>query len=160
PCSSLLRHFRELRPLVTIEPHAAVNGSAELLQRLGAGELDLALICTRAGASHPGFPTAYVRSGPPMLRLPPRHELLAYDPVPLGALADREFVELRPGYGTRQLADAVLAAAGVKRTVTMEVCDAATAVELVRAGVGLAFLPSDAVTAAHGLEPRALEPQP
>jgi DNA-binding transcriptional LysR family regulator len=156
----LLQHFRELRPLVTIEPHAAVNGSGELLERLDAGELDLALICTRAGASHPGFRTAFVRSEPLMLMLPPRHELLDYDPVPLSALADRDFVEFRAGYGTRQLADAVLAEAGVKRTVAMEVSDVATAAELVRAGVGLAFLPSDAVPAAHGLEPRALAPEP
>jgi DNA-binding transcriptional LysR family regulator len=156
----LLQHFRELRPLVTIEPHAAVNGSGELLERLDAGELDLALICTRAGASHPGFRTAFVRSEPLILMLPPRHELLDYDPVPLSALAGRDFVEFRAGYGTRQLADAVLAEAGVKRTVAMEASDEATVAELVRAGVGLAFLPSDAVPAAHGLKPRTLAPEP
>ena len=156
----LLQQFREIRPLVTVEPHAAVNGSAELLEQLTAGELDLALICTRAGASHPGVRTIFVRPEPVMLVLPPRHELLEFDRVPLAALADREFVEFRSGWGTRQLADAVLAAAGVKRNVVMEVSDVATAAEFVRAGVGLAFLPSEAVSLADGLERRALEPEP
>ena len=50
------------------------------------------------------------------------------------------FVDSPPGYGTRTVIDNAFIAAGVERTVTVEVADLGTAATYIRTGLGIGFL--------------------
>ena len=50
------------------------------------------------------------------------------------------FVDAPPGYGTRTVIDNAFRAAGVERTVTLEVADLGTAATYIRNGLGIGFL--------------------
>jgi DNA-binding transcriptional LysR family regulator len=64
--------------------------------------------------------------------------------VTLPALAGEAFIDFPPGWGTRAVVDRAFAAAGLERHVSFEVADYATAVGLVRNGLGVAFVPESA----------------
>lgn len=58
----------------------------------------------------------------------------------LADLAGMTFVDAPPGYGTRIVIDKAFAAAGVERSVALEVADLGTAAAYIRNGLGIGFL--------------------
>ena len=58
----------------------------------------------------------------------------------LAELAGMSFVDSPPGYGTRTVIDHAFVAAGVERTVALEVADLGTAPTYIRTGLGIGFL--------------------
>jgi DNA-binding transcriptional LysR family regulator len=56
-------------------------------------------------------------------------------------LTDEQFVDFPADWGTRDLADRVLAAAGVERRVALEVTDVHSLLDLVAFGLGVALVP-------------------
>ncbi|MFF2852148.1 LysR family transcriptional regulator [Streptomyces sp. NPDC058001] len=58
-----------------------------------------------------------------------------------GDLADEAFVDFHEDWGPRRTTDAAFDAAGVRRTVTLEVNDVHSLLELVREGLGIAVVP-------------------
>ncbi|MDW5593789.1 LysR substrate-binding domain-containing protein, partial [Conexibacter stalactiti] len=60
----------------------------------------------------------------------------------LARAARETLIDFPPGYGNRMVADRAFAAAGVERTISYEVAEFGAALQLVRHGLGVAFLPA------------------
>ncbi|GAA3349067.1 LysR family transcriptional regulator [Amorphoplanes nipponensis] len=141
---ALLGRFHRTHPDVTLQLTVSTRGSGGLVDALGDGTLDLALV------SVPGRPPAGVRIRPllrsPMeLVLPAGHRLAGAPVIRIPGLADEQFVDFPIGYGNRTVVDRAFAAAGVERQVTLEVIDISTGAGFVRHGLGVAILPRFAV---------------
>jgi DNA-binding transcriptional LysR family regulator len=72
--------------------------------------------------------------------VPDEHPLAVMAEVSLADLAGMSFVDGPPGYGNRTVADNAFAAAGIERTVVVEVADIGTAAAYIRNGLGIGFL--------------------
>ncbi|MED7823418.1 LysR family transcriptional regulator [Streptomyces chiangmaiensis] len=136
----LLGRFHRLHPAVTLRLAVSPRGSAGLVERLLAGNLDLAFVAL------PGDPPAglHVRelyTTPMSLLVPADHPLARADvPRELTELVDEPFVDTPPGYGNREVTDRAFARAGLHRQVVLEASDVGTVASYVRAGLGIAFL--------------------
>jgi len=143
----LLGLYRTGHPGVGVRLRAARRGSADLVNELSTGELDLALLAL-SGSIPATLSAVPIASSPMVLVVPARHPLAASPGVDLAALDGEEFIDLPPGYASRQIVDDAFAAAGVDRRVMIEVSDIGTAAEYVTNGLGVALLPEFAAHAA------------
>lgn len=81
-----------------------------------------------------------------MVLVGPQNDLLAHATgVTLDQLRGRRFVDFPVSWGNRALVDELFASRGESRDVRTEGTDAATVLSFVRAGLGLAFIPQDAL---------------
>ncbi len=80
-----------------------------------------------------------------ILVCPVGHRLAARKSIRLPELRDEQFIDHPRGWGTRTSIDRSFSAAGVQRQVAFEVGDTASVVNLVRHGLGVAFLPPSIV---------------
>ena len=151
--SALTRYHRE-RPLVQIVPSTAVGGSVELVAGVLDGTFDLAFTAL-PGPYPPGLAVRPLASEPLLLACPDDHRLAGRTRVALAELNGERFVDFPLGWGTRAVVDRMFEQAGLRRETAVEVSDVPTAVELVRAGFGCAFL-TESLTAGAG--PVALRP--
>jgi DNA-binding transcriptional LysR family regulator len=142
--ASLLARFRHERPGVELHPRTTVGGSADLVRDVVSGELDLAFASIPNG-SFPGVTLTHLASEPILLAVPAGHRLENRDVVELSDLAGETFVESPEGWGTRLITEQALLKAGVQRSVSVQVPDLATLTELVRAELGLGFVPRSTV---------------
>jgi DNA-binding transcriptional LysR family regulator len=138
--ASVLARFHDLHPGVEIRTRPAVGGSVALAEEVRRGRLDCAFISLPGGVPS-GLSISPLASEPFLL-------IAAPDRLPAGGvgltLRDLDgmgFVDFPLGWGTRAAIDQAFAAAGFGRSVDVEVADVATYIELVRAGLGLGFLP-------------------
>jgi DNA-binding transcriptional LysR family regulator len=155
--AALLTRFHRERPLVELRPRPTLGGSAELVKNVASGELDLAFIAVPAERNS-GIAVIPLASEPILLAVPPGHRFASRDVVGVDELDGESFVEAPQGWGTRLVTDRALAAAGVRRDVTVEVGDLATLVELVRAGLGLGFIPQSTHVNANRVHLAQLKP--
>ncbi|WP_308818873.1 LysR family transcriptional regulator [Pseudonocardia alni] len=143
--AALLQRFHRQRPRVTIRPGTAPDGTAGLVRGVLEHRLDLALAAVDPSLCPPALEAHELFREPIRLACPPGHRLSGRGCVPLTELSGESFIDVPPGWGSRESGDRVLAAHGVVRDVVIEVGDVATVAELVRAGLGLALLaPSSA----------------
>ncbi|MFG3250186.1 LysR substrate-binding domain-containing protein [Streptomyces sp. NPDC048187] len=139
PVAGLLAAFRRRHPDVEIRLRQA--GSGELAEEVAAGRLDLAF------AYRTQEDTDQLRSvslaGEAMTVLcHPDHRLVADGAVLTPHdLADEVFVDFHPDWGPRRVTDAVFAAAGVRRTVPLEVNDVHGLLDLIDENLGIAVVP-------------------
>jgi DNA-binding transcriptional LysR family regulator len=143
----LLGLYRTAHPGVGVRLRAARRGSADLVDELATGELDLAFLAL-SGAVPSTLSAVPLASSPMVLVVPTGHPLGRSRSVALADLAAEEFVDLPPGYASRQIVDDAFAAAGIERRVMIEVSDIGTAAEYVTNGLGVALLPEFAAHAA------------
>ncbi|MGW5235238.1 LysR family transcriptional regulator [Streptomyces nodosus] len=134
----LLARFRRRHPDVEIRLRQA--GSGALAEEVAAGRLDLAF------AVRPQTDTDQLRSVPltsePMTVLcHPTHPLADGGPVTPEDLGGEAFVDFHPDWGPRRTTDAVFTGAGIQRTVTLEVNDVHSLLDLVHEGLGIAVVP-------------------
>jgi len=137
----LLGRFHATHPAVQVRLRQAAAGSAGLAREVLSGALDLAVL------SLPGPPPAGLTTWPVteeslLVVCPPGHPLASRHPVTLGRLAEEPFIDFPPGWGNRAVADSAFAAAGLDRQVLFEVAGFGAAADLVRNGLGIAFLPA------------------
>ena len=157
--ASALTRYHEERPLVQIVPHTAVGGSVELVAGVLDGTLDLAFTAL-PGPYPSGLAVRPLASEPLLLACPDGHRLAGRERVALAELRDEKFVDFPVGWGTRAGVDRIFEQAGLRREIAVEVSDVPTAVELVRAGFGCAFL-SESLTAGAGpVILRPVDPSP
>ncbi|MEU6476805.1 LysR substrate-binding domain-containing protein [Streptomyces sp. NPDC047017] len=137
--AGLLAAFRRRHPDVEVRLRQA--GSGALAEEVAAGRLDLAF----AYRTRPD--TDQLRSvalaGEPMTVLcHPGHRCAAAGAA-LGArdLSGEVFVDFHPDWGPRRTTDAAFAAAGVTRTVALEVNDVHSLLDLVDENLGIAVVP-------------------
>jgi DNA-binding transcriptional LysR family regulator len=156
--TALTRYHRE-RPLVQIVPRTAVGGSVELVSGVLDGTLDLAF--TALPGPYPGgLEVRPLAAEPLLLACPDDHPLAGRERVALAELDGEKFVDFPVGWGTRAIVDRAFEQAGVHREVAVEVSDVPTAVELVRAGFGCAFLGHSLTAGARPVSLRPVDPAP
>ncbi|WP_432521952.1 LysR family transcriptional regulator [Kineococcus sp. SYSU DK006] len=135
---ALVRAFREDHPRVRFRLHQ--GAASAVLAQLAAGEVDLVL--TSPVPRRAGLVSHELAEQPLVLALPGEHRLAGRPALALTDVAAEEFVLFEPGYGLRETADALFAAAGIAPRVAFEGQDAHTIRGLVAAGLGVALLPA------------------
>ncbi|MBN9176819.1 MAG: LysR family transcriptional regulator [Microbacterium sp.] len=136
PCA-LLERFHARFPAVDI--HYTQAGSQELAAGVRSGQLDIAFVAATDPA--PGCRRIALGSRPLVVVVHPADALAGESEVSWEHLAGREFVDFRPIWGARRLADAAFAARGLERRVRISVDDVHTVLEFVDHGLGIAIVP-------------------
>ncbi|GAA3999255.1 LysR substrate-binding domain-containing protein [Streptomyces sp. NBC_01352] len=135
----LLAAFRRLHPDVEIRLRQA--GAGALAEEVAAGRLDLAF-AVRTHADSDQLRSVPLTSEPMTVLCHPSHRLAtagaAVTPEELGG---EIFVDFHPDWGPRRITDAAFAAAGVRRTVALEVNDVHSLLDLVDENLGIAVVP-------------------
>ena len=156
--AALLTRFHRERPDVELRPRPASGGSAEHVRDVASGAVDLAFVSV-AGQRVPGVTLTALTTESILLAVPPGHRFESRASVRMSELAGETFVEAPQGWGTRFATERALARAGVDRIVSVEVADVATLAELVRAGLGLGFIPRSIMTGTPRVTLVPLEPE-
>ncbi|MEU2061108.1 LysR substrate-binding domain-containing protein [Streptomyces sp. NPDC013455] len=135
----LLAAFRGRHPDVEIRLRQA--GSGALAEEVAAGRLDLAF-AYRTQADTDQLRSVSLTSEPMTVLCHPSHRLAAAAAVlTWDDLAGEVFVDFHPDWGPRRTTDAAFAAAGVRRTVALEVNDVHSLLDLVDENLGIAVVP-------------------
>ena len=134
---ALLDRFHSRHP--DIEIHLVQGGAASLLDRVRAGEVDLAFAALSEPA--PGVATTMIAHEDLVLACAINHPLAGHKGLSLGMLAAESFIDFQPGWGIRTLVDRAFAGAGIKRHIAFEVADLSTLLDLVARGLGVALVP-------------------
>lgn len=156
--AGLITRFHTARPAVDIRPRIAPGGSAELVDLIADGQLDVAFAAL--GSYPPDVTVIPLAAEPLLLACPPDHPLAEAREVGLTTLAGEQFVDVPRGWGTRQSVEHLFAREGVDRHIAVEVPDLTTLVELVQAGLGLAFVIPSAVSDRARITLRPVTPSP
>ncbi|HEV2343498.1 MAG TPA: LysR family transcriptional regulator [Actinocrinis sp.] len=135
---TLLAGFLSAHP--GLEIRLRQGGSGELIELVRAGRLDMAFVSRPPRPAEDVVVTALDRE-PLVLACALDHRLAALDRAKPADLTDEQFVDFPADWGTRDLADRVLAAAGVERRVGLEVTDVHSLLDLVAFGLGVALVP-------------------
>ncbi|WP_037676716.1 LysR family transcriptional regulator [Streptomyces griseus] len=137
--AGLLAAFRRQHPDVEICLRQA--GSGALAEEVAAGRLDLAF-GVRTQEDTDQLRSVSLTSEPMTVLCHPSHRLAAtgaaVTPEDLGG---EVFVDFHPDWGPRRTTDAAFAAAGVRRTVALEVNDVHSLLDLVDEDLGIAVVP-------------------
>ncbi|BBX64906.1 LysR family transcriptional regulator [Mycobacterium saskatchewanense] len=136
---TLLAELYARHPGVLVQLRSARAGSAGLVRQLRAGDLDVAFVVFPEG-SPADLHTRLVAAYPLLLVVPAHHPLAARETVRISELAGMTFVDGPPGYGNRAVVDRAFAAAGVARTIALEIADIGTTATHIRNGIGIGFL--------------------
>ncbi|MFC9156584.1 LysR family transcriptional regulator [Streptomyces bauhiniae] len=137
--AGLLAAFRREHP--DVEIRLRQSGSGALAEGVSAGRLDLAF-AYRVPADGDQLRSVPLTSEPMTVLCHPEHRLAELGAVPdPAALAGEVFVDFHPDWGPRRATDAAFAAAGVRRTVALEVNDVHSLLDLVDENLGIAVVP-------------------
>ncbi|MGW0708470.1 LysR family transcriptional regulator [Streptomyces sp. NPDC002643] len=139
--AGLLAGFRRTHPDVEICLRQA--GSAALAEEVASGRLDLAFAVRSSQEDTDQLRVVPLTAEPMTVLCHPSHRLTVSETVAVTPddLGGEVFVDFHPDWGTRRTTDAVFAAAGVRRTVAMEVNDVHNLLELVDENLGIAVVP-------------------
>lgn len=124
---------------VTLREEERSNNVEDLVR---AGDLDLGII--RLPGRSVGLEARPLLREPLVLVVPPGHHLARRHSISLSELAQEPFVAMKPGYGLRDLLEAVCRKAGFEPRVSVEVGQLASVQGLVLAGLGVTVLPRTA----------------
>jgi DNA-binding transcriptional LysR family regulator len=133
-CTGVIAEFRSERPDVALT--LSVAPSAELLQRLGTGELDL-VVCVEPPAPPPGIEIDVLLHEPLVVVAPPGATI--GQPATWGP-----WVTFPTGSHTRRLIFAALARLGAPTTVAAESHQPEVLLQMVELGLGWTVLPAPA----------------
>ncbi|MFD5320747.1 LysR family transcriptional regulator [Streptomyces sp. NPDC127098] len=144
-CASLvpdvLRTFRDSYPGVELKVHE--DGSQDLVRILAAGDLDLALIITPLTAQGPALATTeLLREELVVISSPAGPPPGAGGRIRVEDLRDQPLVMFRHGYDLRELTLAACHGAGFEPSFSVEGGEMDAVLGFVRAGLGLAVVPS------------------
>lgn len=137
--AGLLAAFRQRHPGVEIRLRQ--EGGLALAEDVAAGRLDLAF-AYRTRADSDRLRSVPLATEPMTLLCHPERSLAAAGPdLTLGDLTEEVFVDFHPGWGPRRATDEAFASACVLRTVSLEVNDVHSLLDLVEEGLGVAAVP-------------------
>jgi DNA-binding transcriptional LysR family regulator len=151
----ILQTVRRNYPGITVKLRQTVQGTRTSLADVRSGALDLALVSVPEEAA-PGLVLYPLHNEGIVFVCPDSHRLAGRKRVSLSEIADEPFIDFPEGWGNRTTVDAAFAGAGLQRTVHTEVVSFAMAMELVREGLGVAFLPESALQAGQRRGIRAI----
>lgn len=125
-------------------PHMEIRlrqeGTSSLLEGVASGRLDLAFAATVSALEWRGELVPLAQESMVVL-CAAGHRLAAGPRVAWTGLQGEPFIDFHPDWGPRRAADEAFAAAGVRRTVALEVNDVHSLLELVQEGLGIAVMP-------------------
>ncbi len=137
---TLLAGFLSAHP--GLEIRLRQGGSDELIELVRTGRLDVAFVSRPGPARCPDDVVIQALDSEPLaLACALGHPFAGHEQVKLADLADEQFVDFPPDWGTRDLADRVLTATGIERRVALEVTDVHSLLDLVACGLGVALVP-------------------
>ncbi|MEU0535441.1 LysR family transcriptional regulator [Amycolatopsis tolypomycina] len=136
---AMLAAFRRRYPGIQLELHE--SGSGDLRQRLAEGALDLALLAGARITADAGL-TATPLLLEELVVIAAPDAPVRGDRLGIGALADVPLVMFRRGYDVREATVNACRAAGFEPSFAIEGGEMDAVLELVRAGVGAAVVPS------------------
>jgi len=135
-----------------IELHLSENGSRRLLEELGAGELDLALVTTSRGDAADRFIVAPLLVEELVLisaaGAPP---VTDRDTLPLAAVAGIPQIVFSATYDLRATTDAAFDNAGITPNVVVEGAEMDAVLRFVERGLGVAIVPAMVLVERPGL---------
>jgi len=138
----LLSAYRRIAPDVSVRLQVRPRGTADLLDGVLTGELDLAFIAPTSPAPE-GVRVTSIAVVPLRLILPSQHPLASRPYVTLDDLADARWIDSPPGYGNRIAVDAAFTRAGLTRSVSLELYEIRLLPAMVAAGLGVGFFPGE-----------------
>lgn len=150
----LVAGFRTEHPGVAVTVRH-VGGSENIASNVVDGELDLGILSLPG--EYPGLELTELGSEPMQLACAQEHRLAGREVVSLAELADEPFVDGPPGWGIRIVADDAFAAAGIRRSLTVEVNDTQSILQFVAEGLAVALLPASIGQGAASVRLVALE---
>ena len=139
---TMLATFRRDYP--GIELTIRESGSRDLQAELSEGTLDLAIIVDSRLRDDPRLSTAPLLAEE-LVAISAKDKPLAGARMPIRALKDRPLVMFRRGYDLRDATVAACRAEGFEPTFAIEGGEMDAVLEFVRAGIGLAVVPSTVV---------------
>ncbi|MFI2372739.1 LysR family transcriptional regulator [Streptomyces sp. NPDC018833] len=143
----VLRTFHDLHP--GIEILIEESGSHDLVRELARGSLDLALVVLPLPSPSPALTTVeLLREDLVVISAPAAAAPAA--PVRIADLAGEPLVMFRHGYDLRELTVAACRAEGFEPTFTVEGGEMDAVLGFVRAGLGVAVVPSMVAEGARG----------
>ncbi|HEX3826558.1 MAG TPA: LysR family transcriptional regulator [Sporichthyaceae bacterium] len=151
-----LGRFGTAHPLVSVRLRQSPSGSAGHLAAVAEGSLDLALVSTTGRPAKVELRPLVTE--PLVFLCRPEHHLARRRRIEVADLAEETFVHFVAGWGIRREVDRAFRDAAVEPAAPYEVSDYATAVGLVRHGLGTTLLPRSAARPAADL--RALPVSP
>lgn len=113
----------------------------DLTEALRAGELDLAYLAPDARELPEGLTVHATWHEELVLITAPGHRLAGAGKTLISELAEEPFVDFRAGTGLETAVRRLAAHCGLTRRITCDVTQAGLLVDLVRAGIGVAFVP-------------------
>ncbi|MEU9592006.1 LysR family transcriptional regulator [Streptomyces sp. NPDC048219] len=134
-----LATFHRRFPGVQVSVRDAPVG--ELTEALRAGELDLAYLVPDAGTLPEGLTPYASWQEELVLITAPGHPLAEAGRTLIKDLAEEPFVDFRAGTGLETAVRRLAAHCGLERRITCDVTQIGLLVDLVRAGIGVAFVP-------------------
>jgi DNA-binding transcriptional LysR family regulator len=135
---AVLAAFHAAHPGVEIRLRQA--GSADLVDEVRSGRIDVAFV-TRPAKPADDVRVSILAAEPLVLACPPDHPMAQRRSVHPSELQGESFVDFNSGWGTRDVVDQTLAAAGVDRHVAVEVNDVHSLLDFVGFGLGVALVP-------------------
>jgi DNA-binding transcriptional LysR family regulator len=138
--AGLITRYQALAPEVQLIPTVAGGGSLELARMVRDGRLDLAFAAL--GEVHPAELKVHrLAAEDLLLACPPGHRLgRRRQPLDLADLDGERFIDVPQGWGVRTVVDRAFRELGLSREIVVEVADLPLTSELVRAGLGFAFM--------------------
>lgn len=141
---AVLGRFHEEHPDVALQVISRPAGSRDLVAAVADGHMDVAIV-SQPGPTLRGLTQHRLLIEPMRVLVPASHRLAGRQRVAIAMLADEDFVDLRPGYGSREVVDLAFSNARVSRHITVEVSDVSSVADYVRHGLGIALIPRFAV---------------
>jgi len=139
--TEVIAAFRALQPGVRFRiVQIAPADSREMAEMLERGEVDLCFSAT--ALCRPGIGERPVLTTEVFLAVPRGHRLERRERVSLREVADEPFIEYKEGHPFREVNEAICRKAGIRRNVVCEVEEPEAVDQLVRAGLGVAFVPA------------------
>ncbi|GGL14465.1 transcriptional regulator [Sphaerisporangium melleum] len=135
---AVLARFADAHP--GLEVSLRHGGSGELVEQVRMGRLDVAFV-SRPVRLPDDVTVTPLADEPLVVACPLGHPLATRAQIDPGELRDERFVDFPADWISRDLADSVLAAAGVERRVPLEVTDVHSLLDLVTFGLGVALVP-------------------
>jgi len=137
----LIAAFRERHPRIRVR--LSVGNRDELLERLAAHEVDLAVMSHPP--ADPRFAARPFAPHPHVIVAAPGHALVGKRAIALERVAREPLITREPGSATRLAMEQAFHEAGVVPRVEMEIASNETVKQAVAAGFGLGFLSAHAV---------------
>ena len=155
PLAEALGAIRRAHPGIALRVQSSPLAFDRHLDRIADGTFDLALIPS------PDTTVASIRVSPvgtlDLVLAVAWDTPLPDRPVQCADLAAFPFIDFPAGWANRTRTDQLFAEAGVERDVAIEVADPAMALDLVRGGLGIAFVPRRLTDGRHDIRTVAME---